>query len=116
MARRRGAGLGPVACHWQPCGWGGTYDEKWLWERQPLLPEDFDGRPPSLRPEDQQAPEYLRGGEPVELVNLTPGGLLRFNLPRLAFGFATRFAGGEVVRHLGEAAHGHPGAGRAARC
>jgi hypothetical protein len=96
----RPAGFGPIASHWQPrVRWGGTYGEKWLRERQPLLPEDFDERFYLCAPEDQQAPAYLRGGEPVELVNLTPGGRLRFNLPRLAFGFTTRFATGEVVRH-----------------
>src|SRR5207248_6953568 len=45
--------------------------------------------------------EYLRGGEPVELTNLTPGGRLAFTLPRVAFGFETIFRGGERVRHTG---------------
>ncbi|MBV9122841.1 MAG: DUF2169 domain-containing protein [Planctomycetes bacterium] len=94
------AGFGPIAPHWQPrVKWGGTYGDKWLQERQPLLPEDFDERFYLSAPEDQQAPAYLKGGEPVELVNLTPGGVLIFPLPRLAFGFQTRFSRGEVVRH-----------------
>jgi hypothetical protein len=96
----RPAGFGPLAAHWQPrVKYGGTYGEKWLKERQPLLPEDFDERFYLCAPPDQQAPAYFKGGEPVELVNLTPGGLLRFKLPREAFGFETRFSTGEVVRH-----------------
>jgi hypothetical protein len=94
------AGFGPIAAHWQPrVKWGGTYGDKWLKERQPLLPEDFDERFFLCAPEDQQAPAYFKGREPVELINLTPGGLLSFNLPREAFGFTTRFTTGEVVRH-----------------
>jgi hypothetical protein len=94
------AGFGPIAAHWQPrAKYCGTYDDKWLKERQPLLPEDFDERFYLCAPRDQQAPGYFKGGEPVELVNLTPGGLLRFKLPREAFGFATRFSTGEVMWH-----------------
>jgi hypothetical protein len=99
----RPAGFGAIASHWQPrVKWGGTYGEKWLKERQPLLPEDFDERFYLCAPVDQQTPKYLKGGEEVELINLTPGGLLRFTLPRLAFGFTTRFSTGEVVRHRGK--------------
>ena len=35
----------------------------------------------------------------MELINLTPGGSLRFELPRVSLGFTTRFSTGEVVRH-----------------
>jgi hypothetical protein len=94
------AGFGPIASHWQPrVKYGGTYDEKWLNERQPLLPEDFDERFYLCAPPDQQASEYFKGDELVELVNLTPSGLLRFKLPREPFGFATWFSTGEVMRH-----------------
>jgi hypothetical protein len=94
------AGFGPIASHWQPrVKWGGTYGERWQKERQPLLPEDFDERFYLCAPQDQQPPQYLRGGEPVELVNLSPGGSLRFKLPREVFGFETRFTTGEMVRH-----------------
>jgi hypothetical protein len=96
----RPAGFGPIAGHWQPrVKWGGTYGEKWLKERQPLLPEDFDERFYLCAPEDQQPPKHLRGGEQVELINLTPGGMLRFTLPREALGFVTRFDTPQAVRH-----------------
>ena len=35
--------------------------------RQPLLPDDFDDRYFQFAPADQQAPAFLRGGEPVVL-------------------------------------------------
>ena len=100
------AGFGPICAHWQPrASFAGTYDEKWERERQPLLPADFDDRYYQCAPIDQQAPEFLRGGEPVVLVNLTPEGDLRFNLPRTFLGFDTFFVGGERQHHPKPALH-----------
>jgi hypothetical protein len=96
----RPAGFGPVPGHWEPRRrFGGTYDEAWRENRLPLLPDDFDVRFYQCAPEDQQVPGFLRGGEPVELVNLTPGGLLRFALPRVTLGFVTSFGGDDFVHH-----------------
>jgi len=86
------AGFGPICSHWQPrAGFAGTYDERWERERQPLLPEDFDDRYYQCAPADQQPPAFLRGGEPVALLNLTPEGELRFELPRVYLGAETFF-------------------------
>lgn len=86
------AGLGPICTHWHPrVGLAGTYDDKWQRERFPLLPEDFDDRHYQCAPFDQQAPQFLAGGEPVSLINLTPGSQLHFELPRLFLGFETFF-------------------------
>jgi hypothetical protein len=86
------AGFGALACHWQPrASFAGTYGDEWRRNRQPLLPDDFDERFFQCAPVEQQAPTHLHGGEPVVLLNLTPGGELRFNLPKLYFGFETRF-------------------------
>lgn len=95
------AGFGPLACHWQARRqWAGTYDERWQRERLPLLPADFDDRHYQCAPADQQARGFLRGGEPVALRNLTPGGGdLRFVLPRLFLGFETFFYTGPSVVH-----------------
>jgi hypothetical protein len=95
------AGFGPLACHWQARQqFAGTYDEKWQQERLPLLPDDFDDRHYQCAPSDQWAPQFLRGGEPVALRNLTPGGGdLRFALPRVFLGFETQFYTGPSVRH-----------------
>lgn len=98
--RPRPAGYGPIPCHWAPRRrWAGTYDDAWSRECQPLLPHDFDERFYLGAPEDQQAREYLRGGERVELTNLTPNGGLSFGLPLVALGFETIFATGERVVH-----------------
>lgn len=99
------AGFGAVGSHWQPrAGFAGTYDDTWMKERQPLLPMDFDERFFQCVPTDQQAPEFLCGGEPVVLLNLTRGGSLKFLLPRFSLGFETHFYIGESevhrLRHL----------------
>jgi len=73
--------FGPVGRSWQPrIKWVGTYDQNWLDERFPFLPDDFDERYFQSAPEDQQT-DYLRGGEVVELMNLTPRGWTVFKLP-----------------------------------
>lgn len=94
------AGFGPIGSHWQPrVSHAGTYDERWLKTRQPLLPDDFDDRFFQCAPVDQQAPQFLRGGEPAALFNLTPAGRLAFALPRLHLGFDTRFFDGSREIH-----------------
>jgi hypothetical protein len=99
----RPAGFGPVAPHWQPrMQYAGTYDAAWRRDRCPLYPADLDDRFFLCSPEDQRPAEFLRGGEPVELTNLTPDGWLAFLLPRVAFGFETEFRGGGGVPHRGK--------------
>lgn len=93
------AGFGVVASYWLPrLTYAGTYSQNWKEERFPLLPEDFDQRFFQSAPLDQQVAGFLRGGENVELVNLTPDGYLSFNLPKIRVGFITRF-GDERVSH-----------------
>jgi hypothetical protein len=94
-ARPTPSGVGPLGRHWMPRrSFMGTYDEKWKRERVPLLPLDFDERYHQLAPPPLIAPSPLKGGEPVELVNLSEEGPLKFNLPRLSYvvGVATRGA------------------------
>lgn len=94
------AGFGAIGSHWQPrASFAGTYDERWMKTRQPLLPEDFDERFFQCAPADQQAPQFLLGGEPVTLLNLSPLGGLRFALPRIHLGFETRFYDGSREIH-----------------
>jgi hypothetical protein len=100
------AGFGVVASHWQPrVGFAGTYDEHWVKTRQPLLAEDMDDRWFQSAPADQQAPQFLRGGEPVLLHNLSPLGALQFSLPKLYLGFETRFYDGSREIHQRRALH-----------
>jgi hypothetical protein len=95
--RPKAVGFGPVARHWTPrAQLAGTYDAKWEKSRFPLLPTDFNERFFQCAPEDQQAPRYLLGNEEVELRNLTPDGLLKFRLPRVAVRFETTLAGEDI--------------------
>jgi hypothetical protein len=98
--RPRPAGFGAIAGHWQPrVQFAGTYGDTWIKQRQPLLPEDFDDRFFQCAPQDQQPAEFLRGGEPVVLLGLTPSGDLRFLLPKVFLGFDTRFHDGSREIH-----------------
>lgn len=100
------AGFGVIASHWQPrVGFAGTYDDHWMKTRQPLLAEDLDDRWFQSAPADQQAPQFLRGGEPVALLRLTLGGELRFALPKLYLGFETRFYDGSREVHKDRKLH-----------
>jgi hypothetical protein len=58
----------------------GTYDQKWLDERFPFLPDDFDTRYFQCAPDDQQFPE-LRAGEVVRCIGMTPDGECQFRVP-----------------------------------
>jgi hypothetical protein len=73
--------FGPVGRAWQQrIWWAGTYDQKWLDDQCPFLPEDFDMRYFQSAAEDQQI-DYPRGGEEVVLKHLTPQGRTTFRLP-----------------------------------
>lgn len=100
--RPRPAGFGPIANFWSPrLQLAGTYDDTWRKERLPLLPANFAERFYQCAPEDQQAPRYLTGGEPVTLFNLTSDGPLRFTLPEVCISFTTYFFTGEIREHGG---------------
>jgi hypothetical protein len=93
------AGFGAIACDWSPRReLAGTYDEAWLKERFPLWARDFDPRYFQAAPPDQQSQGYLRGGEVLQLTNMTPQGVWRFELPRTYLSFVTKF-GRERVNH-----------------
>lgn len=96
------AGFGPLCSHWtERRRFAGTYDDRWQRERLPLLPDDFDDRHYQCAPADQQHPGFLRGGEAVTLLNLTPGGgTWRFALPRVFLGMETVFGDGHRETHV----------------
>lgn len=84
--------FGPLGRAWLPRrAHVGTYDDTWLEHRMPLMPEDFDDNYYQAAPPDQQIP-YPRGGEPVELINLTSQGRTTFRLPqdRVVVNFARK--------------------------
>lgn len=75
------AGLGIVGRAWQPrLSLAGTYDDKWLKERHPYLPDDFNFGYWNCTPADQQI-NFPPPGSYFELKNLTPEGVLTFTLP-----------------------------------
>jgi len=94
------AGFGLVCRHWLPRrSYVGTCDDTWLKFRCPLYPTDFDtrfflGAAPGLT-----ATPHLRGGERIELTNLTAGAPLSFDLPRIGLTMRTRLSG-RWVRHI----------------
>jgi len=93
------AGLNAVECHWSPRReLAGTYDDRWRKNRAPLWAEDFDPRYNNCAPADQQSKGFLRGGETVDLTNLSAAGRLTFMLPRVYPFFETRF-GREKIEH-----------------
>jgi hypothetical protein len=70
---------------WQPrAACAGTFDDAWRKKRSPKPPEDFNYHFYNGAHPDLQVKGYLNGDEPVELVNLTPDGRVRFNLPGIA--------------------------------
>jgi hypothetical protein len=74
--------LGPVGRNWHPrYTLAGTYDAKWLDNKLPFLPDDFDFRYFQAAAADQQIP-YPLGGEPIVLSNLAAEGELRSSIPR----------------------------------
>lgn len=76
--------FGPLGRGWEPrYRLAGTYDQPWLDHTFPFLPADFNEAYYQCAPVDQQI-DYLRGGEEVRLIHLTPGGgLVNFRLPKL---------------------------------
>lgn len=93
------AGFGFIGAHWQPrTAYAGTYDDTWQQRRMPLLPQDFDRRFYSAAHPRLALQGFLRGGEPVEIVNASPHGILRFTLPTAQPIVALRQADGTIAR------------------
>ncbi|MBN9550174.1 MAG: DUF2169 domain-containing protein [Alphaproteobacteria bacterium] len=73
--------FGPIGRGWPGrAEYAGTYDQNWVDNVFPFLPQDFDERYFQMAPSDQQI-DLPRGGEDVVLVNLTPEGRVGFRLP-----------------------------------
>jgi len=67
------AGFGPLNRTWpQRASKLGSYRGKWLKERWPHFPDDFDVTYHNAAPEDQQLRAYLRGDEDLRFENLHP--------------------------------------------
>jgi hypothetical protein len=82
-SRPRPAGFGFYGRSWAPrLAYAGTYDEKYMKERHPLLPADFSYRFFNGAHPDLQVGGYLRGDEEVDLLNVcSEASRLHFQLP-----------------------------------
>lgn len=90
--------FGPLPRNSQPrLGYAGTYDARWIEERMPTLPADFDERYYQSAPPDQQL-ERLVGGEEVSFVNLTDAGQTKFVLPGLYLSIQVKLKGEPATR------------------
>jgi hypothetical protein len=95
--RPQPAGFGFLAPDWTPRRQlAGTYDEAWKANRFPRLPTDFSRRHFNAAPADQQL-RALRGGEPVEVTNVSVRGPLAFELPRVAISATVKLRGAGLV-------------------
>src|SRR5262249_5172240 len=89
-------GIGAVGRGWQPrIKYAGTYDQRWLDDRCPFLPEDFDAQYFLAAPADQQV-TYLQGGGVVPWLQLTPEGNFEVTVPKLDFPIVFRFRDRDV--------------------
>jgi len=76
------AGFGFYHRAWQPrAALAGTRDTTWRLERSPRQPHDFNYHFYNGAHPDLQVKGYLKGNEPVELIQLTPEGRMHFALP-----------------------------------
>jgi hypothetical protein len=95
--------FGPIGRSWSPRSkYAGTYDDNWLENVFPFLPDDFDDAYYQSAPADQQI-DYLRGGEEVVLSNLTPQGRTRFQIPQIVIPVVFFLKNGEVHKTHGVA-------------
>jgi hypothetical protein len=73
--------FGPLGRGWpQRARYAGTYDQHWLDDVFPFLPQDFDERYYQAAPEDQQVP-LPKGPMEVVLSGFTADGIRQFVLP-----------------------------------
>lgn len=90
-AKRGPAGFGAIASYWEPrLGLAGTYDEKWERMSKPLLPADYDPRHVLCAPADQRPETHLVGGETLQLVGMSPRGVLSLTIPSVSLRLQTR--------------------------
>lgn len=88
------AGCGFLSPAWEPRkSFAGTYDEVWQQTRAPYLPDDFQSEYFNAAHPDLIWHGYLQGGEPVEAINVSPAGPLRFTLPTCRVEAAVRIGG-----------------------
>ncbi|MBI5896573.1 MAG: DUF2169 domain-containing protein, partial [Desulfobacterales bacterium] len=99
------AGLAPLDMLWpQRAKKNGTYDEKWLKERWPALPDDMNYEFFCMAPEDQYLTGFFQGSETIEIEGMHPDlPVISSRLPRRRVrAFVTRRSS-EEPQNLGKA-------------
>lgn len=77
-------GFGCRAPHWMPrAKLGGTYDQVWEKKRAPYLPVDYSLSFNNSASPGLIYPGFLKGSEPVKIINMHPEGPLSFYLPEI---------------------------------
>ena len=92
-------GFGFIARGWQPrLALAGTYDDNWLKEKHPLLPDDFNIEHNRSASAGMALPNYLNGGEKIILKNfLFKDTLVSFKLPQYRFFSSLILEDGEPI-------------------
>lgn len=94
------AGFGCIGRAWLPrLPLAGTYDQQWLENRHPGLPDDFSAGYWNCAPRDQQIPFPAPGTE-ITLHGLHPDGDITFTLPANRAGILLRMNTGEWVPQM----------------
>ncbi|MDC9623064.1 DUF2169 domain-containing protein [Xenorhabdus sp. XENO-7] len=94
------AGFGIIGRPWLPRRTkAGTYNETWLEERHPYLPDDFDFGYWNNAPEDQQI-DFPDNNIRISLFHLTREGTLRVQLPGYRPFILLRMLNGEMLPDL----------------
>lgn len=77
-------GFGVLGRSWkQRVAFAGTYDQHWLDQQCPFLPEDFDTRYFMSAPSDQWFPHF-RGGELIRCTHMAEEAMVQFRLPTVS--------------------------------
>jgi len=85
IARPAPTGFGFIAKNWKPrIDLGGTYDEKWMKTKMPLLPDDFDDHFNNAASPGLVVNGFLKGDETIEITNASPSGYLSFHMPNVS--------------------------------
>ena len=103
MDHPKPTGYGVYARSWAPrLGYAGTYDEKWRKNQSPNLPDDFDYRFYNAAYPDLQVNGFLKGNEDIELLNLSPHGPIKFDLPGFQLSAEVHFNDEKIPEKLSQ--------------
>ena len=92
--------FGPIGRAWLPRRtWVGTYDDAWLKHHMPFPPHDLDQRYFQATVPDQWI-DFPQGGEPVEIVHLTPVARVVTRLPQVSVVINFNRRSGRVTQKL----------------